>query len=238
MGSACSNYIMKTLSKSVLTKNQKKTYGPRPISGYGPGAQITATVRYDDECGNGHNTFAITAEIVTPASKRMRDVEACGCLHDDVARIFPELAPFIKWHLCSSDGPMHYPGNVLYHASDRDYRGLLKGEKRQLVNGRTKLPVWQRVVRNGKGESVSISSSDWVDSAEKPNEALTVDFEPVWIVGEGKERQLDFARSSAVWPEATDEELTSPDLAERLQERLPALLEAFQEAVESLGFTF
>lgn len=160
---------MKTQTESVLTKNQKRTYGPRFIAGWGHGAQITATVRYDDECGNGHNRFAITAEIVTPASKRRNDVEACGCLHDEIARVFPELAPFIKWHLCSSDGPIHYVANTVYHA------------------------------QNG---------------------------------------QLDYARSSAVWPEATDEELTAPDLAERLQERLPALLESFQEAVESLGFTY
>ena len=43
---------------------------------------------------------------------------------------------------------------------------------------------------------------------------------------------------AAIWPEATDEELTAPDLKERLEARLPALLEEFQAAVESLGFTW
>jgi hypothetical protein len=42
---------------SVLTKHQKKVYGPRPISGWGKNSQIRATVRYDDPCGNGHNSF-------------------------------------------------------------------------------------------------------------------------------------------------------------------------------------
>lgn len=160
---------MKTLTESVLTKNQKRTYGPRPISGYGHGAQITATVRYDNECGNGHNSFSITAEIVTPASKRRDDCEACGCLHDEISRVFPELAPFIKWHLVSSDGPMHYIANTVYWAN--------------------------------KGN-------------------------------------LAHARSSAKWPEATDEELIGLDLEERLQARLPALMEQFRAAVESLGFTY
>lgn len=222
--------------KTQITKSQFKTYGPRPVSGYGPVAMITAKVRYDDQRGNGHNTFSITAEVVTPASKQRNDIEAGGCLHEEIVRVFPELAPYIKWHLVSSDGPMHYPGNALYHASDRDHRGLKKGERKQLVNGRTKQPVCQRV--NEKGESVSISSSNWVDSDEKPVENLTVDWEPVWIEGEGKKRELDHARSCAVWPDATDDELLSPDLEQKLRDRLPGLMEDFQKAIESLGFTF
>jgi hypothetical protein len=97
--------------ESVLTKNQKKQYGPRFIAGWGKNAQIKATVRYDDECGNGHNSFSITGEIYIPSR---RDCEACGCLHEEIARVFPELAPFIKWHLTSSDAPMYYIENTLY----------------------------------------------------------------------------------------------------------------------------
>lgn len=151
---------------SVLTKNQKKTFGPKPIDGWGKGAQITATVRFDDECGNGHNSFAITAEIRRP---RARDCDACGCLHDEVAKHFPELAPLIKWHLCSTDGPMHYIANTEYHV---------------------------------------------------------------------KQGRLDYARSTAIWPDATEEELKAPGLHKELQERLPALMSEFRAAVESLGFTW
>jgi len=99
---------------SKLTKSQKRQFGPRAISGYGPGAVITATVRHDDECSNGHNTFSITADVVTPASRRRNDIEAGGCLHEDIARVFPELAPFIKWHLTSTDEPLHYVENTMY----------------------------------------------------------------------------------------------------------------------------
>lgn len=102
------------MSASKLIKKQTKTIGPRPIAGYGKGAEITARLRYDDECGNGHNTFSITADVVTPASRRRNDIEAGGCLHEDIARVFPELEPYIKWHLTSSDGPMHYIANTLY----------------------------------------------------------------------------------------------------------------------------
>jgi hypothetical protein len=97
--------------ESVLTRKQVKTYGPKPISGWGTGATITAEVRYDDSCGNGHNSFAITGEIRLPGRN---DIEAGGCLHDEIAKYFPELRPFLKYHLMSSDEPMHYVANTLY----------------------------------------------------------------------------------------------------------------------------
>jgi hypothetical protein len=154
------------MKTSILTKKQTRTYGPRAVQGYGPSAYITATVRYDDECGNGHNTFAITGEVTTPASRRRHDIQAGGCMHDDIARAFPELAPLLKWHLCSSDEPLHYLANTTYHALNRN---------------------------------------------------------------------LEYARSSAIWPDATLEQLRDKIA---LCARLPALLNEFAAAVESLGFTF
>jgi len=53
-----------------------------------------------------------------------------------------------------------------------------------------------------------------------------------------KESNLDAARSSAVWPEATDAELLASDLREKLEKRLPRLLEDFRAAMEQLGFVF
>jgi hypothetical protein len=142
---------------SILTKNQKRVFGPRVDTESGD--LFTVCVRYDDECNNGRNTFSITANS--------RDWG--GCCHDQIAEAYPELAYFIKWHLVSSDGPLHYVANTLYH------------------------------VKTGK---------------------------------------LDYARSTAVWPEATDEDLLAPGLKERLLARLPKLLEEFKTAVESLGFTY
>jgi hypothetical protein len=92
---------------------RKLIRGPKPINGWGEGAFIKAEVRFDDECGNGHDSFAITGEIYIPSR---RDCEACGCLHDEVAQAFPDLAPYVRWHLTSTDGPMHYMANAIYHA--------------------------------------------------------------------------------------------------------------------------
>jgi len=115
---------MQTLSigpATQIVKDQVRTYGPKPIAGYGAGAEITATVRFDDRCGNGHNTFSITADVTTPASRRRRDIEAGGCMHDEIATAFPELVPLLPWHLVSTDGPMHYIENTLYWLGRRGY---------------------------------------------------------------------------------------------------------------------
>jgi hypothetical protein len=47
---------------------------------------------------------------------------------------FPELAPFLKWHLCSTDGPLHYIANTRYHAGFRD--GFLFREGTNLAAAR------------------------------------------------------------------------------------------------------
>lgn len=91
----------------------KLTKGPKPINGWGKGALIKAEISCDDECHNGHDTFSITGEIYIPSR---RDCEACGCLRDEIAAKFPDLAPFIRWHLTSTDGPLHYLANAIYHA--------------------------------------------------------------------------------------------------------------------------
>ena len=50
---------------------------------------------------------------------------------------------------------------------------------------------------------------------------------------EGKEPDLEAARASAIWPDATLEQLQDE---EQLKARLPGLLAEFRAAVESLGF--
>ena len=155
-----------TLPASVLTKHQVKVYGPKIYTEGGETYKLTATVRYDDQCGNGHNSFGITGAQYRKRRNGTWEEDCFGCMHETIIKHFPELAPYIKWHLCDSDGPMHYLANTSYHA----------------MNG-----------------------------------------------------NLDYARSSAIWPDATLEDLQDQD---KLEARLPRLLEEFKQAVESLGFTF
>lgn len=118
---------------STLTKRQVKEYRKDYVNAQGEPETIIAHVRHDDECGNGHNSFAITADIYEAYAQRGEPtvkhksgktlwLNSCGCQHEEVAKHFPELAPFIRWHLSSTDGPMHYAANALYWAGHKGYR--------------------------------------------------------------------------------------------------------------------
>ena len=194
--------------------------------------KLTMTIRYDDRCGNGHNTFSITGEL------RINGRWNCsGRLHDLILQErFPGYRHLIKWHLVSSDGPMHYVANTLYHASDRDCWGLRKGERRQVRNGKTGKLSWRRAILDSQGQEVE--PDKYLDSDTKPPITYTVEYVPLEHIGEGKARELDLARPTAVCPAATDEELLAPDLEAKLTARLPQLLEAFKQDIEALGFTY
>ena len=116
------------MNESIITYNQKMTFGPVYYRENDTDYKITAKVRYDDDCRNGHNSFSITGDIMCKNSRGRWEDDSCGCIHDDIAKRFPELKHLIKWHLTSSDGPLHYVANTVYHASNRDCNGLLKGE--------------------------------------------------------------------------------------------------------------
>lgn len=83
---------------------------------YANGARrITVKVRLNDECRNGHEDFSITADIdAKTANDRWRD-ESGGCLHDEIAKHFPEFRPFIALHLSDWEGsPMYAVANGFY----------------------------------------------------------------------------------------------------------------------------
>ena len=82
--------------------------------------KITAEVRFDDECKNGHKTFSITGEILRKAKIGRWVFDCCGQIQDDIAKHFPDLVPFFKWHLCSTDGPLYYLENTLYWVDEGD----------------------------------------------------------------------------------------------------------------------
>lgn len=203
----------------------------RPVRGWGAGAYIVAEMRFDDECGNGRHSFAATATIMRP---RASDIEAGGCLHEEIARYFPELTRLIKWHLVSSDGPLHYIANTIYHAGDRDCHGLKAGEFRQHTSrgphqagGVAGVPNW---------ELEEPKECD-VYSVVRP-EPVVLNWVPSGRTGEGKKRELDHARSSAVWPEATDEQLMAEpeELRAALEDRHPQLMADFRREMEDAGF--
>ena len=97
---------------SILTKNQKQKF-TKVIDYDGIKADIIATIRYDDECGNGHNSFSITGDIYKHNRRSDASMICCGCIHDEIKKYFPELSHLIKWHHMNSNMPMHYISNSI-----------------------------------------------------------------------------------------------------------------------------
>ncbi|QMV30038.1 hypothetical protein [Providencia phage vB_PreS-Stilesk] len=122
------SYLARDKSKGLFRHQRIVTESRLIEAGEYKGMRIKAELRFDDECGNGHNSFAITGEIVNPRKRGDNAIECCGCIHDEIAEHFPELAHLIKWHLCSTESPVHYVANTCYHASDRDHNGRAKGD--------------------------------------------------------------------------------------------------------------
>ena len=266
--------------KSVLTKSQKQI-----ITRMRPRKKYRAEVRYDDECGNGHNTFAILVEWWEQA-KNNRWVwcgSGCGDSAENFDRVFPELVPLAKWHLMSSDGPMYYIANTVYHASDRDCWGHKAGEPSSFREvayfGNSPIPVhlrsekfaeFLRTLKKGSAVPVAVPHESTKAHEIYSDNATLKGFKATWGScpfnhmhdaeafckafnsvpmrlgristerSKGKARDLAAARASAIWPEATDEQLCLPkkQLTKLLNARLPALMAEFRKDIEAFGFVF
>ena len=81
--------------------------------------KIVAHIRWNDECKNGYNTFAITGEIIDTVKERGL---LCGAIHHELSKFFPELQKYFKWHLTGADGPFHYVANSMCWAKEGDLK--------------------------------------------------------------------------------------------------------------------
>lgn len=116
-----------TWPQSGEIANQTWTSDARQWMEHGDTYRATVTICHDDNCKNGRPTFAVTMDGRVRRAGRTIG-EFGGAAHDVIAERFPELAPLLIWHLCSTDGPMHYVANTVYLAGDRDCWGLKAGD--------------------------------------------------------------------------------------------------------------
>ena len=219
------------MQTSTLTYNQTKQFRAEYTNEHGEECVLIATVRHDDRCKNGHNTFSITGDLYDrpqriPGEASVKNAKgktlwlgSCGCIHEEIAEHIPELAPFIKWHLTSTDGPMHYVANTMYHA-----KAIPKEQGKYFAYFTEPVTKAKKLL-----EIVDEKTKAELDALYGDN----MSYEPYYnrMV---KAADLEAARSSAVWPDAELEDFTE----EKLKARLPALMEEFKRDVESLGFTY
>lgn len=283
---------------SRLTRQQTKILQRDiPVTLGGTKLTVTVEARFDDECGNGHNSFFLKAEAYE-ANKPKLDRYWRQLSGRAIAQLFPEYAHLLKWDNTSTDGPMAYLSNTLYHACDRDHEGKragdpvqtdmvvaleAKGEKRTHA-----IPVyepnpfsptannfpefWEAINNEGGFHKMRLLNKPTnertiltlvcgkhslhggtklrpcnIDTGYAVKDSLqtVVDLwngradlvlhAEVKKVSEGHPPDLEAARRSAVWLDATIEQLQSVDL---LVARLPTLMEEFKQDMESLGFIY
>ena len=228
---------MKLENTKRQTIKLSRKLSAKEVSKYGGGfnnraGRLMVEIRYDDSCGNGHNTFAITGEMKRNGD---RDSFLGGCIHNEIVDFFPELKKYIKWHLMKSEGPTHYLENTLYHLSDTDCFGNKKGEP---------LMAWVTLYTKDGGIIDKICRSliyrksrkefnKLIARMEKDGYHFEVEYSDF---SEGKEVNLDGARCSAFWEDMPDSFVELPKIEQKrqLEERLPALLEEFYKDMEEL----
>lgn len=106
------------MNTSKLTKRQVKK-STKEITVNGKPARIDIVLRYDDECSNGHNSFSMTGTLWSNRTGTTdRSMITCGAIKEEISKYAPELDYLAKWHLTSSDEPMHYIANTVYWAKE------------------------------------------------------------------------------------------------------------------------
>lgn len=80
------------------------------------GNPMTVKIRLNDECGNGHQDFAITADVYEKGKPKIDKYFIMGgCCHEEILKVRPDLKIFVDLHLCDYLGiPMHPTANGFY----------------------------------------------------------------------------------------------------------------------------
>lgn len=144
-----------------------------------------------------------------------RYLGACGCLHDEIAIHAPELKHLIKWNGTSTNGPLYYIENTLYHVEEH---GPTHAWIYYTLTDPLRLCDRKEILlKYAKLKELALAE-------EYPCYRIEPDKKTI------KECNLEAARRTAIWPEASREELTH----ENLLKRLPKLMEDFNKDMKEI----
>jgi hypothetical protein len=72
-------------------------------------------IRLSDDCRNGHEDFSITADVDEKDARGIWRERMCGCCHEHILTLRPDLKPFVDLHLSAWQGvPMHAMADAWY----------------------------------------------------------------------------------------------------------------------------
>lgn len=140
--------------------------------------RITAELRIDDPRGLS-DAFAITADLYEPHGtwsgraqfENGREMDAGGCMHDEILKFAPELAPLVAVHLADPDGvPMHAVANGWYFYSGEASAGAYDYNHEKLTDH-------QRGAR-----ALNIPPEDLPEGMDREQfEAFAESLRPLWL---------------------------------------------------------
>lgn len=174
--------------------------------------RIRATYGVDEAFARRFNQdphFSITAEIEQSSGSRWHE-DSGGCLHTEIVKHFPKLAPLVKWHLFGvTTGPMHYVANGLY------WFEIATGRKVNTQYGPKPLGAfWSTIVYGGiasdavfKCGGVEVDNGSWQNNKSFISRALLT-------------------------------AISVEEMKTWLESRLPALVEAFQNEMKLAEVTW
>ncbi|MFT3994822.1 MAG: hypothetical protein QM660_10970 [Dysgonomonas sp.] len=88
--------------------------------------KIVVKIRLNDECKNGHQDFAITADIYEKKGNGQYYYSRGGCCHDEILKRFPKFKLFVNLHLSDYSGaPMYAVENGFYHLQKSDKQTVI-----------------------------------------------------------------------------------------------------------------
>lgn len=215
------------MKNTITTKSQTKLFNKTTKKG----ELVRVKVRFDDQCGNGHNSFSITGEIYgrkrIPNETKAKNAQgktvwlhSGGCIHNEIKKEFPRLAHLTRWHGFTSEGPLHYLENTMYHADQHAANKCWV----YAIDPATKDERCAKYCSTDEGRGILKAYP------EKGIEAR-MEIDPKTE----KKANIEAARRCAVWPDANLVQLSDK---EALKERLPLLMSDFRADIEKLGFTF
>lgn len=89
--------------------------------------KIVVKIRLNDECKNGHQDFAITADIYEKKGNGQYYYSCGGCCHDEILKYFPKFKIFVDLHLSDYSGaPMYAVENGFYHLQNSDKKTVIE----------------------------------------------------------------------------------------------------------------